>query len=100
MFETVSQRTGDVIRPDLLIPQVEASPRGGWLEEYQFMEHWSVTEIPAVVPLGGHHSSCLLQFFKNTSLEQITKSYKCVLRRLLLSWVFCLFHCVKPIAER
>lgn len=52
------------------------------------MEHSSVTEITAVVPLGRHYSYCFLEFFKNTSLEQTTKTYKCILRRLLLSWVF------------
>lgn len=52
------------------------------------MEQSSVSEITAVVPLGRHYSYCFLEFFKNTSLEQTTKTYKCMLRRLLLSWVF------------
>lgn len=51
------------------------------------MEHFSVTEVTPVVPLGRHCSQCPLEFFKNTSLEQTSEAYKCILRRLLHTWI-------------
>lgn len=45
------------------------------------MEHSSVSEVTSLVPLWRHFPLCLLEFFKETSLEQTSKAYKCILRR-------------------